>query len=219
MTLPRTRQSLHGVAETVLAGPQHRATGRLRLQARAGGFATVQGHDDVLLVAVELGDLVVHRATGEQRLPLRGTYAELAAAAGLPYGGLERAYAGGSGVGPDDVIDVDPEAAAELAAAWAAGDSALRELARQELGEEAAEPALWPEHFDIGLSAGAVNYGVSPGDARIDVPYAYVGPHRQRSGPFWNQPFGAARPLSELDGSAGVLAFFADGHQRAAEPS
>jgi hypothetical protein len=219
MTLSRTRRSLHGVAETVVAGPQHRATGRLRLQARAGGFATVQGHDDVLLVAVELADLVVHRATGEQRFGLRGTYAELAAAAGLPYGGLEHAYADGSGVGPDDVIEVDPDAAVELAAAWAAGDSALRELGRQELGEEDLVPVLWPEHLDVAVTAGAVNYGVSPGDALIDVPYAYVGPHRQRSGPFWNQPFGAARPLSELDGSAGVLAFLVEGHQRAADPS
>jgi hypothetical protein len=36
-----TRRSLHGVAELVLAGPQYRATGKLRLAVVPGGFATV----------------------------------------------------------------------------------------------------------------------------------------------------------------------------------
>ena len=35
-----TRRSLHGVAELVLAGPQYRATGKLRLRVVPGGFAT-----------------------------------------------------------------------------------------------------------------------------------------------------------------------------------
>ena len=38
--LAATRRSLHGVAELVLAGPQYRATGRLRLGMVPGGFAT-----------------------------------------------------------------------------------------------------------------------------------------------------------------------------------
>ena len=36
-----TRRSLHGVAELVLAGPQYRATGKLRLGVVPGGFATI----------------------------------------------------------------------------------------------------------------------------------------------------------------------------------
>ena len=39
--LAATRRSLHGVAELVLAGPQYRATGKLRLGVVAGGFATI----------------------------------------------------------------------------------------------------------------------------------------------------------------------------------
>jgi hypothetical protein len=35
------RRSLHAVAELVLAGPQYRATGKLRLRVVPGGFATV----------------------------------------------------------------------------------------------------------------------------------------------------------------------------------
>lgn len=39
--LAMTRRSLHAVAELVLAGPQYRATGKLRLRVVPGGFATV----------------------------------------------------------------------------------------------------------------------------------------------------------------------------------
>jgi hypothetical protein len=58
-----------------------------------------------------------------------------------------------------------------------------------------------------------VNFGMSPGDARINEPYAYVGPPAPRTGPFWNQPFGAARSMRELGDAdpAQVLAFFAEG--------
>jgi hypothetical protein len=42
------------------------------------------------------------------------------------------------------------------------------------------------------------------------VPYAYVGPWQAEGldGPFWNQPFGAAHPVSELDD---IGAWFAEG--------
>ena len=33
--------------------------------------------------------------------------------------------------------------------------------------------------------------GVSAGDDYYPTPYAYVGPWTQRTGPFWNAPFGA----------------------------
>src|SRR5450756_2971241 len=39
--LAATRRGLHGVAELVLAGPQYRAIGKLRLRVVPGGFATI----------------------------------------------------------------------------------------------------------------------------------------------------------------------------------
>ena len=36
-----TRRALHGVAEYLLAGPQYRASGTIRLRVSDGGFATV----------------------------------------------------------------------------------------------------------------------------------------------------------------------------------
>jgi hypothetical protein len=79
------------------------------------------------------------------------------------------------------------------------------------------EPVLWPEHFDVAISADDVNYGVSPGDDFIVVPYAYVGPFQQRQGAFWNAPFGAARPVADLGDVDGVLRFFQEGRAHATE--
>ena len=204
--LTPTRRTLHGVAELLVAGPQYRATGTLRLAVRPGGFGTTRPYGEVAQVAVEGTDLVVVRGA-PLRVPLAGTYAGVAGAAGLEPGGLAGAYADSSGASADDPVAVDPGAAATLAAAWAAGDAALRALA----GDGGPLPVLWPEHFDVGITLDAVNYGVSPGDAAIPEPYAYVGPPTPRTGPFWNAPFGAAQPLSALGAEAEVLAFFAQG--------
>ena len=87
---------------------------------------------------------------------------------------------------------MDPAAAAELADWLARGDQALRALAPD------VEPVLWPEHFDLGIQLDEVNYGISPGDAGHPRPYAYVGPWKPRTGPFWNAPFGALRTADEL---------------------
>ena len=74
---------------------------------------------------------------------------------------------------------------------------------------------LWPEHFDLGITVAEVNYGVSPGDRHVPEPYAYVGPWTPRTGAFWNTPFGAARPLTQLPDVDSVAAFFTEGAVRA----
>jgi hypothetical protein len=209
--LATTRRSLHAVAEGLLAAPQYRATGTIRLAARAGGFATTRRYEDVELVAVEGTDLLVVRGDGEHRLALSGTCGELAAAAGLPLGGLEDLYAGSVRPAPSTPVEVDAHAAAILAAGWGVGDGALRMFANVPLA-----PVIWPEHFDVSVTLDEVNYGVSPGDGTVPVPYAYVGPAAPQTGPFWNQPFGAARPLTDLPDQAAVAEFFRTGRRLAA---
>jgi len=191
-----TRRSLHGVGELLIAGPQHRARGTIRLRATPGGFGGV-----AVGLRVEGTDLVWDGG----RAPLAGTYRDLAAAAGVQPGPPEGVYHDTSGVDPDEAIVVDPAAAAELADWFARGDAGLRAFAPGE------EPVLWPEHFDLAISLGEVNYGVSPGDAGHPQPYAYVGPWTPREGPFWNAAFGALRPASELPDAAAVAAFLAEG--------
>ncbi len=200
--LVRTRLSLHGAAELLLAGPQLRESDNIELHVSPGGFATVAAPD----VRVDGADLVA----GDQRVPLSGhTFAEIAAKVGIEPRTMDDVYAEGSGQTPQDSPDVEATAAAVIASAFAAGDEALRRFAPTE------RPILWPEHFDVAITVDEVNYGLSPGDAYSPVPYAYVGPWTARIGDFWNAPFGAARPFDELGDAGAIVTFFEEGRRLA----
>ncbi len=190
-----TRSSLHAVAEQVLAGPQHRESGTIRLRVTAGGFGQVKG-----ALRVEGAELVA----GGRRIPLVGTIADVAAAAGVEAGVPEGLYGDHAELGADAELAVDPAAAGVLAEWFARGDAALRTFADE-------EPVIWPEHFDLAIATGEVNYGLSLGDGGHAGPYAYVGPWTPREGAFWNASFGAVRSADELPDAAAVAAFFAAG--------
>lgn len=216
-TRATTRQGLHAVAELLLAGHQYRVARTIRLAIVAGGFRTGPLPGDPTSLAVRGTRLVVARGERTESLELAGTVGSLASAAGLACGAPAGVYVVTSGATCSDELTIDPGAAAEIARAFEWGDAALRALG----GEHAAatEPVLWPEHFDVGITLGEVNYGVSAGDAAIPEPYAYVGPWEQRRGSFWDQPFGAARPvagLAGLPGAQSLLAFFEAGRAAAA---
>ena len=198
-----TRRSLHGVAELVLAGPQYRATGRLRLEVVPGGFATT------LMPRLRVDGSGISAPEGVTaaiggRTP-RALGAELGVAAGRPEG----AYDGGSGVDPDEVLAVDPGQAGVILGALALGHDALVAFAAGE------PPVLWPEHFDVAIRVAEMNFGVSPGDGFIEEPYAYVGAASPPVGEFWNAPFGAAAPLRGLPDALAITGFFAEGRERA----
>ncbi|MEV7776238.1 hypothetical protein [Kitasatospora sp. NPDC086791] len=203
-TVVRTRRALHAVAELVLAGPQYRACGTIRLRACAGGFATT-GEPRLRVVGAEL------IGPGQALSLERTTCTALGAALGITTGAPAGLYRDGSGSGDDHPIEADPSAARRLAHCFALGDAALRGLF------VGADPVIWPEHFDIGVTVGDVNYGVSPGDAFQPEPYAYVGPHAPRQGGFWNAPFGAARTIPEPGGVADVMAFLDRGRRLATD--
>jgi hypothetical protein len=201
-TFAQTRQTLHGVAEFVLAGPQYDQRQTVRLRVTPGGFGTVTTPH----LRVEELELVSPTA----RLPLQGTFASLARAAGVEARPLREVYAGGPTIDPSDPLVLDAKATQVLLHALADGDAALRSFAPEQ------EPVLWPEHFDIAISAAEVNFGVSLGDTRIPEPYAYVGPWTPREGTFWNAPFGATRILSEAPEVESMTEFFRTGALRAA---
>lgn len=202
MDLTPTRTALHGIAELLLAGPQYAASGTIRLRVVPGGIATVAAPD----LRVEGTELV----GAHGRHSLRGRIAELAAAVGVTPRLLDDVYQDRADVTVDDDVDPDPDALRTLVDALAVGDAALRVFAPDE------EPVLWPEHLDVAISRAEVNYGVSPGDAHLPEPYAYVGPWTPRTGAFWNQSFGAALPLSALGGVDAVADFFREGARLAA---
>ena len=200
-TAEDTRRSLHGIAELVLAGPQYAASQSIRLCVTPGGFGTVTTPH----LRVEGLELV----SPSSRLPLGGTFAELARAAGVEARALRDVYADGPDVTADDPVVVDQRDAAVILEGFARGDAAMRAFAPDQ------EPVLWPEHFDVGISLAEVNYGVSPGDTHVAEPYAYVGPWSPRQGTFWNTAFGAARPLTDLPDVGTLVAFFREGASRA----
>jgi hypothetical protein len=191
--LASTRRTLHGVAELLIAGPQYRVHGTIRLHVTPGGFGGV-----VSDVRVDGTDLV----SGGRRQPIAGTARRLAAALGVDVGKPEGVYGDTSGVGEDEPLVVDDAAVAAIASWFATGDAALR------TAFDGVQPILWPEHFDLGVTVDEVTFGVSPGDAWVPEPYAYVAPFQRRAGAFWNAPFGASRPAADLDGVEAVAGFF-----------
>jgi hypothetical protein len=198
-----TRRSLHAVAELVLAGPQYRTIGKLRLRVIPGGFATI-GKPELRAIGTGVVGAGGVEVAIDGRTP-RDIGAELAVAAGRPEG----AYDGGCGVDPDETLTVQPDQAGVIMGALSLGHDALIAFA------PAQSPVLWPEHFDVAIRADDTNFGVSPGDGFIQEPYAYVGVSRPPAGDaFWNAPFGAARPLRELPDVTAVTGFFAEGRGR-----
>jgi hypothetical protein len=201
--LAATRRSLHAVAELVLAGPQYRAIGKLRLRIIPGGFATI-ATPDLGAIGTQVTGPGGAAVTINGQTP-RSIGAELGVAAGAPEG----AYDGGSGVGLDEMLTVQAGQAAVVMGALSLGHDALTAFA------PAQTPILWPEHFDVAIRTDDTNYGVSPGDGFSDEPYAYVGVSAPPAGDaFWNAPFGAALPLRQLPDVAAVTAFFAEGRNR-----
>ncbi|MGZ4781564.1 MAG: hypothetical protein ACXVYL_06660 [Oryzihumus sp.] len=212
-SLVRTRESLHQVAEHVLAAARKRQTGHFTLRASPGGFCTPP-LEDGRVIAVDHTDLTVTDAGTVHRAPLT-TVRAAADLAGIT-AGFPTTHGWATPLEPDARLTVDPAAADTLAAWFALGQQALEALVADLADEHPSEPSLFPEHFDLGMTAGEVNYGVSPGDAGIAEPYVYVGPFAGPPGQdeYWNAPFGAYRTRAQVTTSDDALAFFRDGRRR-----
>jgi hypothetical protein len=180
-----TRETLHRLAEQVLAAEQHAANGELALGVTPGGFATgwfPSAADGTMRIRVEGHRLIRESETHADLEPI-----------GEPF---------------------DPPAAAVLYEWWAFGDAVLRQLVARP-GESISPIVLWPEHFDIAITlttaAGlGMNLGFSPGDEFCEQPYVYAGPWEAQSGPFWNAPFGAYRTYQQIAASDGSRAAAAE---------
>jgi len=203
-THTRTRTSLHGVAEGLLAGPQYERSGTIRLRVLQGGFATVA--EPMLRVA---GGQVV--SADGRRVPLAGSFGAVADALGVTFTkpGLYRDH---SSATESDEVHVDEVAAARIASWFERGRQALTTVARAEA------PVLWPEHFDLAVTVDEVNLGVSPGDGFSAEPYAYVGPwgfdpqaEPYVDSPFWSAPFGAVLRIDAAPDANALARFFSAG--------
>ena len=189
------------MAELLLAGPQHRASNTVRLRVSPGGFRTSK-EPDVRVVGAEV-------EYGGRRCSIAGaTGRSIGAALDVDAGGPVDVYHDGSDATLDDLLSFDGDAAERIVAAYELGDAALRLFAPDE------HPVLWPEHFDVGIRVADVNYGVSPGNGHVPVPYAYVGVDPVPDDSYWNAPFGRTQPMTAFADAAGLRAFFAEARDR-----
>lgn len=209
-TLITTRESLHLLAEQVIAPVRTQATGNeIALEAAHGGFGTPMLPDGAR-VSVD-GDLLC-------RTEPDGTVHEHR---------LSTLHAAGEHAGlttplPDATLHVDPAAAELIGTLYAFGQEALSTLRAEAAdGSEPSPIRLWPEHFDIAYEEGdeaagtRAGFGISPGDEEHPEPYAYVTPWaKQPDGPLWNATafagaeLGYADLLAADDAQAAVLSFF-----------
>jgi hypothetical protein len=193
-----TRRQLRGVAESSIAGPQHRASGTIRLAVRPDGFTRVS-----IPIAVHGTDLVFPNGS----VPLVGPVSAIAA--GLDPGPPDGVYEIVDPLSADAVLNLDAAAAEWIHRSHYAGGHAIKNVLADR------HPVLWPEHFDVAVTEDQVNYGVSAGDDYHPTPYAYVGPWTQHTGPFWNAPFGAIYPLAPADDVDALTSRIADFFGRA----
>jgi|KBSSwiStaDraftv2_1062776.scaffolds.fasta_scaffold00809_17 hypothetical protein len=197
-----TRRQLRGVAESLIAGPQYRETGTIKLAVRADGFTGVS-----VRLSVH-GDQFV---SGSHSVPLAGPVSAVADEADVQAGPPSGVYEITDPLAADAVLDIDHASAELLYRSLYAGGFALGRVL------PGGHPVLWPEHFDVAVTADEVNYGVSAGDDYHPLPYAYVGPWAPRTGEFWNAPFGAVLSLDatlDLDDlTASVADFFLRGQR------
>ena len=211
-----TRAGWHRVAEHILASTLYRATGKIGLVPSLGGFRTPSFGTDARFLAVDGTELVVGDAAGTKRTPLTSIRAA-AEFAGVTPGAPAEVYEPATPLDLDEPLMIEPDAARLLAEWYGLGAQALSRFAAEIPGDQPGPAVLWPEHFDVGMTAAAINYGASPGDDRITDPYLYVGLH---DGPppgdpaFWNAPFGAARTVRQIGTVAEAAAFFRDGRAR-----
>ncbi len=205
-----TRQSLHTLAEAVLAGPQHARAATIRL-----GVRTDANETSIITTKppeVRLNAAGLHGPAGSVALNAITTARAAGAAIGVP---VARAgiYGDTSGVELDDPLTIDPDLARALLGWFGLGAQALAGFAP----EHAA--VLWPEHFDLAVSVGTVNYGISAGDATHSDPYAYVGPWTVPEHEFFTVSFGALRSWEEVRDPAAIMAFFDAGRRAAGAPA
>jgi hypothetical protein len=227
----RTRSDLHRTAAHVLGRRRYAVSGHFGLRASPGGIATPAFGPEPETLRVTPECLVREVGNEAHGLALAGaTLASLAAFVGAD---LDAEFSAGSDMPapgpPDEPLELDAKELTDLFSWFDLGWRVLDEVMAERTGKCAASTIqLWPEHFDVGTSltfgsgegdgdGDGVNLGFSPGDSFSDEAYLYVGPWgaaRPGKPSYWNAPFGAVLPRSEVHGSDDGVAFIRDGLAR-----
>ena len=209
-----TRESLHAVAEHVMAAAQYAATGKIGLRAyRRAGLATQEF--DGRTIVVQRGVL----KDGKRELTMHGSTLRHAGEFVGVTPGAPDIYAAATSLDLDAQLTIEADAAFGLDVWYFLGNSVLTRLVADKA--DASPIQIWPEHFDIATDFGGVNYGASPGDSTHPEPYFYVGPWdidaaKKAHPDFFTDPWGAAlhhRDLDHEEPGEQALAFFQQGER------
>ncbi|MEY2472391.1 MAG: hypothetical protein QOK28_1720 [Actinomycetota bacterium] len=182
-----TRQSLHKVAEHVMAKASYAAIGKIGLRAHTGGFAT-QEFDGHRLVCRD-GKLDGVDIDGATLRELGATDIDLPYAANTPL--------------DDAPLTVDARSAQGLADWYGLVAVALQSVAPP----DAAPQQIWPEHFDLATEFRNCNYGGSPGDDTYPEPYLYVGPWDRSDTSSFDDPWGWTLHAHDVSSVEDAIAF------------
>ena len=217
--LSATRRGLHQLAERVLAADLYRWTGRTGRRPPPGGRGTPPFSVDGSTRQLRVEGVELVLLQGDERTAWPITTVRAAAAAVEVAPEAPDVYEAATPDEPDRPLDLDATAVQALADWFAVGAEALERFAAGHGGAEPTMAQLWPEHFDLGIAMGEVNYGVSPGDDPHPMPYAYVGPwsvppDAGAAGSWWNQPYGRGVSAADLPDSGDLVALFEEGWRR-----
>lgn len=217
-----TRGELHRIAAHVLGRRRYAVSGHFGLRASPGGISTPAFGPEPETLRLTPLCLVREVGSESQGLALAGaTLSSLAAFGGTDLEGEFSAGGDTPAVGPaDEPLSLDAKELADVFSWFDLGWRVLDEVMAERIGSCVSSTIqLWPEHFDVGMSlelgsGDGVNLGFSPGDGFSDEAYVYVGPWgAARPGPssYWNAPFGAVLPRSQVHDADGCAAFIRTG--------
>jgi hypothetical protein len=225
-----TRETLHAVAEHVVAPARHAANAKIGLRFTHGGFGTpFFDHDGrPSQVRVDGTDVVAVHGADETRTPLSALASNSTRREGLltPRRDVDLGYEAATPWPTGSVARVDDGSAARLADWFGFTCSVLEELRCGQPDGDATRVQLWPEHFDLSIDLGDEHvggrgtFGASPGDDEHAEPYLYVTHWAPiAADPFWNDAvFGGASlryrdVVAAPDQRGAALAFFRTGHR------
>ncbi len=228
ITLPpsytTSRQATHHMAEHVLSAARHRTSGRIGLRPTLDGIATPPFGSSERIVGVRLRESAIElfdtNGAGESQSTPVSTVRSAASFLMINAGAPTRVFLPTTTLDLDSPIDISVDGFLALVNWNTFAELALRELSSdQSDGYSAIQ--LWPEHFDMSTDLDEVNFGASPGDDSIPVPYAYVGPWHATpligTDPFWNQPFGASLTFDAIESIDHLVDFYRTGQRLAAQ--
>ena len=225
-TFLQAREALRSLACYVIAPARKASTGRIGLRPTGDGFGTPPFDDGTRIVV--RGDRIVREPDLDIPITTLRAAAEVLGVALSPDPGVGHDL---PPFEPDDPLAVDAESSNALGRWYAYGARVLGELREQLVAAgrgTASEIQLWPEHFDLAFDWGAddanrLGLGASPGDTYQADPYVYASPWVKEAiteDHFWNAPFGAVVPYTDLLSTADPVAtardFFGEARRRLA---